>query len=140
MENMGDDSTEREEGGRFKPSVTLADALEVFDQVSGPVVTSSDIAEQCDCTPQTAKRKLEKLESQGQVQSRETAGRTVWWRVDDDGELVTDGGGMDCTSCGERHAEWTKQGSGPAGPSSGGGHNAWRCDRCGSVEWVGTND
>lgn len=86
------DDQERKEGGRFVESVTLEDVLAVFEEVEGPVVTSSDVSEKRDITTKTAKSKLEELADQGRVQGRETAGRTVWWRVDDVGEIVTDGG------------------------------------------------
>lgn len=35
---------------------------------------------------------MDELETQARVKGRETAGRTIWWRVDDDGEIVMDGG------------------------------------------------
>jgi hypothetical protein len=78
-------SRERNDAGRYVESVALEDVLEAFDRVRGPVVTSSDVAELLDCSPETARRKLGELRDRGRVESRETAGRVVWWRTDPDG-------------------------------------------------------
>lgn len=80
---MGNDSQKREEGGRFQSSTTPEDVIDVFDEVRGPVVTSSDVADALDCSPKTAKRKLEALADVGRIGGRETAGRTVWWLTED---------------------------------------------------------
>ena len=82
--SMGDSTQKREEGGRFKEKVTLDDVMDTFERVEGPVVTSSDVAEEFDCTPKTARNKLDELASHGRVDGRETAGRTVWWRTEDE--------------------------------------------------------
>ena len=80
---MGEEDQKRKAGGRFEVSTSHEDVMAVFEAVEGPVVTSSDVAAVCDCSGKTAKRKLEELASQGRIQGRETAGRTVWWRTDD---------------------------------------------------------
>lgn len=72
---------EREDTGRYTERVLLEDVLGVFEKVSGPVVTSGDVAEALDCSPETARRKLRTLEEQDRVASRRTAGRVVWWIV-----------------------------------------------------------
>lgn len=74
---------DREDSGRFTVTVTLGDVLGVFDAVAGPVVTSGDVADALDCSRETARRKLRTLEDEGRVAGRETAGRVVWWIVDD---------------------------------------------------------
>ena len=74
---------EREDTGRYTETVTLDDVLGVFETVEGPVVTSGDVAEARDCSRETARRKLRTLEEQGRVASRKTAGRVVWWIVDE---------------------------------------------------------
>lgn len=74
---------EREETGRYAETVTLGAVLDVFELVNGPVVTSGDVAEALDCARETARRKLQTLEEQGRVSSRKTAGRLVWWVVDE---------------------------------------------------------
>ena len=74
---------ERSETGEFVESVTLAAVLDVFTQVPGPVVTSADIADTLDCSRETARRKLGTLQDQQAVESRETAGRVIWWRTEE---------------------------------------------------------
>lgn len=76
-------SREREESGRYTETVTLDDVLGVFETVEGPVVTSGDVAETLDCSRETARRKLRTLEEQGRIASRKTAGRVVWWVVNE---------------------------------------------------------
>ncbi len=76
-------SREREDTGRYAEKVTLEDVFGVFETVDGPVVTSGDVAGALDCSRETARRKLRTLEEQGRVASRKTAGRVVWWVVDE---------------------------------------------------------
>jgi len=75
-------SREREDGGRFTETVTLQAVLDVFESVDGPIVTSGDVADELDCSRETARRKLRTLEDQGRLTSRKTAGRVVWWQVE----------------------------------------------------------
>lgn len=70
---------DRGDAGRFTETVTPGDVLDVFDAVEGPVVTSGDVAEALDCSRETARRKLRRLEEDGRLRSRTTAGRVVWW-------------------------------------------------------------
>jgi len=74
-------SRERNDRGQFTETVTLADVLVVFDDVDGPVVTSGDVADRTGCSRDTARRKLGQLHDRGLVESRETAGRVVYWRT-----------------------------------------------------------
>jgi len=74
---------ERGDGGRYSETVALDDVLGVFEAVDGPVVMSGDVAEHLDCSRETARRKLRALEEQGRVAGRKTAGRVVWWLVDE---------------------------------------------------------
>ncbi|PGF16635.1 hypothetical protein CP556_11245 [Natrinema sp. CBA1119] len=75
-ENRGD-------SGQYTETVTVDAVLGVFESVDGPVVTSGDVAEALECSRETARRKLRTLESQGRVASRKTAGRVIWWLVED---------------------------------------------------------
>lgn len=75
-------SREREDTGRYTETVAPEDVLAVFERVTGPVVTSGDVAEALGCSRETARRKLRALEERGRVASRKTAGRVVWWRAD----------------------------------------------------------
>lgn len=74
---------ERGDAGRDTETVTLEDVLDVFEAVDGPVVTSGDVAEARECSLETARRTLRTLEEQDRVASRKTAGRVVWWLVDE---------------------------------------------------------
>lgn len=68
----------RTDGGEFATSVHRDDVLAVFEAVRGPVVTARDVAEELDCSAETARRKLTSLKEDGIVASR-TAGRTTLW-------------------------------------------------------------
>jgi hypothetical protein len=85
-------SRDRGEGGRYTETVTLENVLGVFKAVDGPVVTSGDVADALECSRETARRKLRRLESAGRVGSRKTAGRVVWWTTDGvrGGDVVAD--------------------------------------------------
>lgn len=76
-------SRERGDTGRYTETVTPDDVLGVFETVEGPVVTSGDVADALDCSRETARRKLRTLEEQDFLASRKTAGRVVWWRLED---------------------------------------------------------
>jgi DNA-binding IclR family transcriptional regulator len=73
-------ATTRGADGTFENRFDGEAILDVFDEVTGPVVTSADVAEDMDCSNETARRKLRALEDWGYLRSRETAGRIVWWQ------------------------------------------------------------
>lgn len=94
---------QRTEAGTFAETVTLEDVLEIFDEVRGPVVTSSDVAEHLECTTEAARQKLTRLYDRGEVDKRKT-GRTVvyWWANDtrdesDAGDTDARGADVDAT-------------------------------------------
>jgi hypothetical protein len=72
----------RDNTGQYTETVTLDAVLGVFDQVRGPVVTSSDVADTLDCTTEAARQKLARLEDRGEVESRKTGRTKVYWRTD----------------------------------------------------------
>lgn len=74
-------SRERDDAGRYTESVTEPEVLGVFAAVDGPVVTSGDVAEHLGCSRETARRRLRELEDAGEIASRRTAGRVVWWQA-----------------------------------------------------------
>lgn len=108
---------ERGGTGQYVETTALDDVLGVFGEVRGPVVTSADVADALDCSRDTARRKLTELRRQGRVESRETAGRVVWWlsnsgsdgtldsddhrHGDDGGHRAGDDGGEDAESAPE---------------------------------------
>ena len=57
----------------------------MVEAVPGPVGTSGDVAGRVACSRETARRKLRDVGERGDVASRKTAGRVVWWLVDDHG-------------------------------------------------------
>lgn len=73
---------ERDESGQYVETVGADDVLAVFDQVEGPVITSSDVAEALDCTTEAARQKLTRLYDQGTLDKRKTGRIVVWWRTD----------------------------------------------------------
>lgn len=72
----------RDEHGQYAETVSLSDVLAVFRSVTGPIVTSSDVASVTGCSDDTARRKLAELHDQGRVGRRKTAGRVIYWRLD----------------------------------------------------------
>lgn len=75
---------ERAEGGEFVPTVTPDRVLAIFETVDGPVVTSSDVADELDCTGEAARRTLDELHEEGQLGRRKTAGLLFYWRREDE--------------------------------------------------------
>lgn len=73
---------EHGEGGEFVETVTLDDVLGVLDAVRGPVVFSADVADELDCSRETARRKLEELHERGDLDRRKVARRVVYWPTD----------------------------------------------------------
>lgn len=71
---------EHGEGGEFVETVALGEVLETFEHVHGPVILSVDVADRLECSRETARRKLEKLCDQGDIERRKVAGRVIYWR------------------------------------------------------------
>lgn len=104
---------ERSDEGTFVEWVTLDAVLGVFEEVRGPVITSSDVAEHLDCTTEAARQKLRRLHERGDVERRKTGRTVVWWlddpatesenaeeRGDSHGEQTATGGGADSAEAG----------------------------------------
>ena len=67
--------------------VTVEDVLAVFDNLddSCTPLTARDIANEVDCSPPTANKRLSELVANGELRSREVgAGSRVWWRPSPD--------------------------------------------------------
>lgn len=81
----------RGDAGRYVESVTPERVLGVFERVKGPTITSSDVANELDCSTEAARQKLNRLHERGSVHRRK-AGRTVlWWLADADDRLEISG-------------------------------------------------
>lgn len=72
----------RNNSGQYVETVTSERVLSVFKRVDGPTITSTDVAEQLDCSTEAARRKLNALYDEGRVDKRKTGRTTVWWLVD----------------------------------------------------------
>jgi hypothetical protein len=76
---------ERSDAGTFVETVTLGDVRDVFDEVRGPVITSSDVADALGCTTEAARQKLRRLVDRGELDRRKTGRTVVYWRAFDEG-------------------------------------------------------
>jgi hypothetical protein len=92
---------ERNTTGEFVETVRLDDVLGVFDEVRGPVITSSDVREVLDCSTEAARQKLATLYEQGKVDKRKSGRITLWWYTG--GERITP------DERGDRHAESARE-------------------------------
>lgn len=72
---------DRTDGGEFAPRIRPEDVRAVFEAVRGPVVTARDVADELDCSAETARRKLATLREQGLVAERTTGRTTLWWQT-----------------------------------------------------------
>lgn len=63
--------------------MTETEVLDLFEQIPGPVITTTDLAETYDMTTEGAKRKLNDLCDAGLLDRRKTGRTHVYWRVDD---------------------------------------------------------
>ena len=72
-------SRERTDSGQYAETVTIDRVWRVFGTVSGPVVTSTDIASELGVTTEAARQKLNDLHARGMLGKRKTAGRNIYW-------------------------------------------------------------
>lgn len=75
---------ERSDTGEFVETISRSRVMDVFRSVNGPVVTSTDVAEQLDCSTETARRKLRELDREGVLDRRKSGRTVVWWLANDD--------------------------------------------------------
>lgn len=84
---MSEDSDrEHNESGQFAAEYSEEDVMDVFDEVRGPAILSSDVEQSLGCALETARQKLLSLQAQGRVGRRKAGGRSLWWRTDDEGD------------------------------------------------------
>ncbi|WP_317652239.1 hypothetical protein [Halorubrum distributum] len=74
----------REHGddGTYVETVPLGRVLEVFDTVEGPVILSADVADELECSRETARRKLQQLHDRGDLARRKVSRRVIYWRAE----------------------------------------------------------
>lgn len=80
---------ERTDAGTFVETVTLEAVRSVFDEVRGPVITSSDVSDSLGCTTEAARQKLRRLVDQGEVHRRKTGRIVVYWRPSNESRRET---------------------------------------------------
>jgi len=65
------------------PDVTASEVLGLLDDLPEPVITSRDVADECGCSTDTARRKLNALEQEGVLASKTFGARSKgWYRPD----------------------------------------------------------
>jgi len=72
-------SRERTESKQYAETVTIDRVQQVFRTVTGPAVTSADIASELGVTAEAARQKLNEFHNQGMLGKRKTAGRNIYW-------------------------------------------------------------
>lgn len=77
---------ERTDDGRFTEEVSIDGVKKLFDEIKGPVLTTSDVAAAFDCSTEAARQKLGTLTDRGEVDSRETGRTIVYWLTDRDAD------------------------------------------------------
>ena len=70
----------RRADGRFVETVELDDVLTVFGTVDGPVVTTTDVADEFGLSTEAARTKLNDLVASGDLRRRETGRTVVYWQ------------------------------------------------------------
>jgi DNA-binding IclR family transcriptional regulator len=74
-------SRDRTDTGDYAQETTPRDVIEAFEELRGTDLTPQELAEACDCSPDTARRRLRGLEEAGRVQHRQSGNTTLWWLV-----------------------------------------------------------
>ena len=72
----------RDDDGQFVETADESEVLGVFDAVSGPVVTTTDVSDVLGITTESARQKLNGLVEGGALRRRKTGRTVVYWRVD----------------------------------------------------------
>lgn len=81
----------RDESGQFSREFTLDEVVELFHEVKGPTLTSSDVADEFDCTPEAARRKLQRLVDQGKVAHRKAGKVNLYWLREEEASEYDEG-------------------------------------------------
>jgi Mn-dependent DtxR family transcriptional regulator len=71
-----------EESGKYTTTYTDSDFIEAIGNGDGMAATS-DVAESVGCSHQTAYERLQRLEEQGEIRSREVGNSLLWSTVDE---------------------------------------------------------
>lgn len=78
------DTSEKGDGGRRPPKVTVDDVLEALKEYSDPIATIGDLTEVRPVSDETVRRRLGQLHDQGRVERKNVgANAVVWWPADE---------------------------------------------------------
>lgn len=69
----------RNEDGSYAQEITHSDITAAMREHAPHDMTTAEIAEACECSTQTARRRLKDLEDRNQVASRTTSDVVLWW-------------------------------------------------------------
>ena len=75
----------RGDDGQFIETVPKDGVLALFGEIDGPVIGPGDVAASFECSTDSARQKLQALEREGKLASREFSVTRVYWEVDGDG-------------------------------------------------------
>ena len=70
---------ERTESGQYAKTVPIDRVRQVFNTVTGPAVTSADIASELGVTAEVARRKLNEFHDRGMLGKRKTTEWNIYW-------------------------------------------------------------
>jgi len=74
--------SDRDEGGKYTPTVTDEEVLAAIGRASGPVVTTGELADVLPIGRRAIRERLISLQERGLVDRKKVGGRAVvWWRV-----------------------------------------------------------
>jgi len=68
---------ERDDAGQYVEQVTLESVMDVFDRQEVPVLTTSEVADQLDCSRPSAYNKLEELVERKELHKKKVGARAV---------------------------------------------------------------
>ena len=78
----GEGRRRRNDRGQYVETVTDEDILALLEQLPGPVITTTDVAETFDMTTEGARRKLNDLCEAGVLDRRKSGQTRVYWQID----------------------------------------------------------
>ena len=74
------DDRERNDEGRYVPTVTPERVLDVLRDAEDPVLTAKEAGDTLGCTSEAARQRLHELRERGDVESKQVGARAmVWW-------------------------------------------------------------
>lgn len=75
--------SDRDEEGKYTPTVSDEELLAAIDRASGPVVTAGELADMLPIGRRAVRERLVDLQERGLVERKKVGGRAVvWWRRD----------------------------------------------------------